>query len=112
MQDQTHFLGLAKPIRKPRRSSSIPQATLELLRQRSEAVLTWEFIVNAFMERTLSFSNDKLPAISGIARHVKETRPNDTYIAGMWKADLPRCLLWGGGERARRRPAYRAPSWS
>ncbi|RSL99247.1 hypothetical protein CDV31_012255 [Fusarium ambrosium] len=112
LQEQEHFLGLPRPIRKPRRYDPIPKPIAELLRHRSEAVLTWEFIVNAFTERTLSFSTDKLPALSGIAQHVQKTRPDDTYLIGMWKADLPWCLLWGVGTQAQRPPAYRAPSWS
>ncbi|KAF5711548.1 het-domain-containing protein [Fusarium mundagurra] len=112
LQEQEHFLGLPRPIRKPQRYDPIPMPIPELLRHRSEAVLTWEFIVNAFTERTLSFSTDKLPALSGIAQHVQKTRPDDTYLIGMWKADLPWCLLWGVGAQAQRPPVYRAPSWS
>jgi hypothetical protein len=67
-------------------------------------------------------ASDKLIALSGIAIESHRTRlsPDDQYLAGLWKSQLPNTLLWVGGGQSwegaattRSRPrSYRAPSWS
>lgn len=43
--------------------------------------------------RQLTQPNDKCPALSGIATLFQE-KLGDKYIAGGWKADLERSLIW------------------
>jgi hypothetical protein len=61
---------------------------------------------------SLTFGKDKLPALSGIAKMIME---DDEYVAGMWKSDLIKGLLWRrkfGEESVGISTEWRAPSWS
>ena len=66
---------------------------------------------------SLTFPQDKLVAISAIARKMCKVRnlsPSD-YLAGMWRQDLPAQLLWVLHIPWRTKPEslpYIAPSWS
>ncbi|KIW33541.1 uncharacterized protein PV07_00381 [Cladophialophora immunda] len=84
----------------------------------------WSRIVEAYMECKLSYGEDKLVAISGIAQKVAELT-DERYLAGLWdNALLPQSLLWCvlGRRQADGTPSlrcasagaedYRAPSWS
>jgi hypothetical protein len=56
---------------------------------------------------------DKLPALSGLARHTQQTRPGDNYLAGVWETTLLGDLLWQtSGMVADRPQEWRAPTWS
>jgi hypothetical protein len=74
----------------------------------------WYLIVEQYIPRSLTYSTDRLPAISGIAKTIAAAT-NYTYIAGLWREDLLRSLCWQigiGRTRARRPSQYIAPSWS
>jgi hypothetical protein len=76
----------------------------------------WYKIITDYSHKKLTFSSDKLPAISALASEfAKET--GSEYLAGLWREDLCTGLLWipvesplpnGPG----RSDVYRAPSWS
>jgi len=105
------FLGLPKPMRAFRKPAELPPD----VREEDDAVklaVTWSHIVQDYTRRRLTFGEDKLPAISGIAKHMLRTRPGDTYLAGIWRNDMPVFLLWAPTNNARRPASYRAPSWS
>ncbi|KAH7348869.1 heterokaryon incompatibility protein-domain-containing protein [Rhexocercosporidium sp. MPI-PUGE-AT-0058] len=52
----------------------------------------------------------RLPAIAGVAtRHLNRS---DTYLAGIWRSDLPQGLLWRTAALEQRPLTYTAPSWS
>jgi len=92
----------------------------------------WKYyVLEEYNGLALTFGNDRLPALSGLAaRVVKET--GDTYLAGLWRKDLALGLLWYSEQpspsaaeypEARARNAvrrtpnratavYRAPTWS
>jgi hypothetical protein len=83
----------------------------------------WEQIVENYCSRSLTYSQDKLPALSGLARRYQAANSKpDKYLAGLWESHLPQHLLWvqfGDWYRAfvanaeNQRPSeYRAPSWS
>ncbi|KXX77150.1 hypothetical protein MMYC01_207560 [Madurella mycetomatis] len=61
----------------------------------------------------LSSEADKLPAISGIAKVLKQGLKCH-YLAGLWETNLVKQLLWVSAhpEGAVRPASYRAPSWS
>jgi hypothetical protein len=62
----------------------------------------------------MSFDEDRLPAISGIARVIAQ-HSSDDYLAGMWRSTLLESLSWviHRGKVQRYRPAEsRARSWS
>ena len=85
--------------------------------------LNWRKVVVEYSRRILTYSTDRLPAISGLAATVQATNRLD-YLAGLWRSDLPHDLLWysqttgsaffGEEERltSRRHAIYHAPSWS
>jgi hypothetical protein len=81
---------------------------------------TWHSVVVGYMNRKLTFSNDKLKAIAALA-DVYRIRTKKTYVAGLWKESLIRDMCWRMLPSASLsttnswlpRPAnYLAPSWS
>jgi hypothetical protein len=71
----------------------------------------WRSIVEAYTSRRLTFSEDRLPALQGVAKHVKRKRAC-TYYAGLWEDTLCHDLLWTRLDRGGERPLkYQAPSW-
>ncbi|KAL9127217.1 MAG: hypothetical protein Q9217_003855 [Psora testacea] len=83
----------------------------------------WEAFIEDYTQRCLSFSEDKLPAVAGIASQLNKTWC-DKYLAGLWQTDILRQLAWQNRQHLRstktksplvvrpRPPVYRAPSWS
>ncbi|KAG4443261.1 hypothetical protein IFR05_001304 [Cadophora sp. M221] len=73
---------------------------------------TWLSLVQHYTNRSLTFSYDKLLAISGIAEFYAKNM-DDEYLAGHFKASLLSSLLWKRHSAILPRPAeYRVPSWS
>jgi hypothetical protein len=74
---------------------------------------SWYGLVEAYTERELSYGDDKLPALSGLAS-AYEYRHKGTYVAGLWSQDLVFGLLWYAktNQPLQRPVRYRAPSWS
>nr|POF13897.1 hypothetical protein CFP56_02921 [Quercus suber] len=82
----------------------------------------WEEIVMDYCSRYLTFSDDKLPALSGLASWIQALLEPDMkahYLAGIWRTHLPGSLLWYQSAvlptyttESRVPKAYRAPSWS
>ena len=73
----------------------------------------WVAVVRLFSRCSLSFSSDKLVAISGMAQTLVP-KLNCDYVAGLWRKDLEHQLLW---KVTRPRPApekdqTRGPSWT
>ena len=75
--------------------------------------ILWSQIVEIYSTAKLSYSTDKLVAISGIAK-VFGKRTNTSYHAGMWAGCLEYQLLWHVADSvsAQRPSVYRAPTWS
>ncbi|KAJ8116157.1 hypothetical protein OPT61_g2362 [Boeremia exigua] len=83
-------------------------------------VLAWHTTVIEYSCLELTFEEDRLPAIAALVVEEMKMRPNDTYIAGLWKSTLLQDLLWtrlsnsftndtsGQGNR----PQGSLPSWS
>jgi hypothetical protein len=53
----------------------------------------WYKLVDGYLDRQITYRTDRLPALSGLAR-IMAVELGDTYLAGLWKNDLPRGLLW------------------
>ena len=68
----------------------------------------WYNIVDNFTRRDITYHPDRLPAISAVAREIHE-QCGWTYIAGLWREDFRRGLLWS--DFAENTHAS-APSWS
>ena len=75
----------------------------------------WQYILETYSNTDLTRPTDKLVAIAGLAQEWA-LRIQDIYLAGLWKNDIHRQLLWHSTsvqELLRKRSyPYRAPTWS
>ncbi|KAF1986510.1 HET-domain-containing protein [Aulographum hederae CBS 113979] len=71
----------------------------------------WESIVHTYTRANLTFEDDKLVAISGVARDFQSLMKAE-YYAGLWGKRLVQQLLWRVDTPRKRPEKYRAPSWS
>ena len=75
----------------------------------------WRELATWYSSLSLTLPKDVLPALSGIARTFQRVRPQDQYLAGLWKSSMMDDLAWYpkfGIERLRRPERWRAPTWS
>ncbi|KAH8898892.1 HET-domain-containing protein [Thozetella sp. PMI_491] len=76
----------------------------------------WYLVLQEFTKRSLTDSNDKLPALSGISTVIHRALGSEdytTYRAGLWSHDAPRALLWRSfGPRPGGPSRLNGPSWS
>ena len=89
----------------------------------SDPYFYWQQLVEQYACRSLTFSSDKLPALSGVATKISAIRESQ-YLAGLWKDNILPDLMWRmavapgtvGRNNRDRVPsayfAYTAPSWS
>ncbi|ERF76247.1 hypothetical protein EPUS_04324 [Endocarpon pusillum Z07020] len=101
----------------------VPATEAELSLSRSNAELgesaierlmgAWAYIVSAYTYGGLTFTSDKLVAISGLARQIRKVLDAEAedYLAGLWRYKLARQLLWSSSNQAESKQV-RAPSWS
>lgn len=83
---------------------------------------SWIDVVIDYSWRDISFESDKLVAMAALAAEFQKLTDGDTYLAGIWKADLIKWLSWivdasqlepFGRRKLMPRPVrYVAPSWS
>lgn len=75
--------------------------------------MRWNSILENYSSRKMTNSSDVFPALAGLASEFN-LHLNDQYVAGLWRADLHRGLLWRVVEPEPCKAAipYRAPSWS
>lgn len=78
----------------------------------------WQYVIEEYTRRRLTFSSDRLAALAGLAARVHAEHPEIEYLAGLWSDTLPQSLLWQPTQlySPERRPLrvqpYIAPSWS
>ncbi|KAE9372497.1 HET-domain-containing protein [Stipitochalara longipes BDJ] len=81
----------------------------------------WAQLVGVYSRCNLTRADDKLVAISGLAKEIHKALGNkDRYLAGLWRQHLLYQLLWYRGldgyaantGMSARPDSYRAPSWS
>lgn len=53
----------------------------------------WETVVQEYTRRSLTQQKDKLVALAGVVEELYRVW-HDTYLAGLWKGDIMRQLLW------------------
>ncbi|KAI9730237.1 MAG: hypothetical protein M1834_006001 [Cirrosporium novae-zelandiae] len=95
-------------------------ANLSKLKNNLEIHGLWRKIVEDYTKLDLTYETDRLPALSGLASMFSARFPvSDKYLAGLWKGDLARDLLWepggagvyhGGTRHRHSKPC--PPSWS
>lgn len=71
----------------------------------------WQDIVAQYSRANLTNPRDRLPALAGVARRQHEATSRH-YLAGMWRERLITQLPWMVFGERRKRPVWRAPSWS
>lgn len=81
-----------------------------------DAFSLWDLIVSAYSKGKLTYSTDKLVAISGLAARMQK-HTKSLYLAGMWRKHLAYQLLWNASGiqwvvSTSRPEVYTAPSWS
>jgi len=96
---------------------SISHDALRDMRKITRTLPAWSLAVQYYSRLSLTYSRDKLVALSGIARWFQNVS-GDEYVAGLWRHDLERQLCWIVVEHENTRRIknqdipYRAPSWS
>jgi hypothetical protein len=122
--------GLVESLEQPevlareRRNNFLPNVTAALAKdaesRKLELLLCWYRILADYTSRSLTFPQDKLVAIAGVAQIISDAMKGE-YHAGLWFNNLPQALLWSPYEeetfpnpphKATLAVAYRAPSWS
>jgi hypothetical protein len=78
------------------------------------SVRSWLDVVQRYTECGLTKMEDKFVAIAGIAKTVQAltNAQEQDYLAGLWRSDLVKDLLWHTVSAGIRPQGYRAPSWS
>lgn len=77
----------------------------------------WYRMVEYYSYRQLTFTTDKLPAISGLASKIHEAT-NSRYVAGLWTENMPADLIWQRNAFLKPQqvleyaPTTLTPSWS
>ena len=78
----------------------------------------WRNIIQLYSRTRLTYSKDKLVALSGVARQFQSVT-GDQYVAGLWRTGLEVYLCWRVERSETLHPllqpetsAYQAPSWS
>lgn len=73
----------------------------------------WYRAVEEYCERDLTFPEDKFRAIAALANEFALAL-EDEYVAGLWKTDLLRGLMWSTWPvlDMQKPKAWRAPTWS
>lgn len=79
----------------------------------SPEVRSWDWvdIVRRYSQANLTYSLDRLPALSGIAARQQQIAGSQ-YLAGMWRESLITQLSWQLVGKKSRRPDWRSPGWS
>ncbi|KAF1835041.1 HET-domain-containing protein, partial [Decorospora gaudefroyi] len=73
---------------------------------------SWDRLIQAYTHRSLSYPQDRILAIAGIAQLYRRIL-GDKYFAGHWRSSLSRSLYWKAKDPSRPRPKARpGPSWS
>lgn len=74
----------------------------------------WYRTVEEYSRLSLSFENDKLPALSALTQKMQLMRPDSRFLAGLWEDTLVLDLLWMVWPRSEtnRPPIVRWPTWS
>lgn len=95
------------------RKRLVHAASYDASNDRTRMYDSWLQLVQSYSRLELTYTTDRLPALSGIA-HLVATKANDTYVAGLWKDDIAAGLLWyvWPCQPEPTAPTYIAPSWS
>jgi hypothetical protein len=88
-----------------------PQIVLRNVYPLPDPVTWWYVALWKYFERRITFQDDLLPAIAGLAEKVAE-RTGYHNDCGLWREDIHRGLLWQRSVSAKRSSGTSSPSWS
>jgi hypothetical protein len=97
--------------------SGSPSKILGGFGKRRVHTLYWEEIVGDYSRTNVTYSTDRLVALSGLARAI-QLQTGDDYIAGLWRSSFLRDLCWeienlkSSSDISLDTVQYRAPTWS
>ncbi|KAH6644484.1 heterokaryon incompatibility protein-domain-containing protein [Boeremia exigua] len=78
-----------------------------------DSVDEWQTIVEDYTLLQLTFFDDRLPALAAVVERIMRVRPDDVYIAGLWRSSLLKDMMWSVlNFRDVPRPLSKAPTWS
>ncbi|KAE9368918.1 hypothetical protein N431DRAFT_513267 [Stipitochalara longipes BDJ] len=60
----------------------------------AEIAILWRNIVEQYSKLSMTLPKDVFPALSGIVKAFQDVRPNDEYLAGLWKSTILEDLAW------------------
>ena len=96
-------------------SASLADVAQDLTRKRENALQLWSYIVTEYTARRLTYDEDRLVAITAVAKLLLEPLRSG-YIAGQWTCSLLGLLWYPNDATVCRRPRADAgrniPSWS
>jgi hypothetical protein len=90
----------------------LPQTLMHTVVERDQISQIWSSAVSHYSRCELTFSRDRLVAISGVAKWL-HYHTGDEYVAGLWRRNLESQLLWeivDTGTARQRLEEF--PSWS
>jgi hypothetical protein len=68
---------------------------------------SWQGLMRNYMRRNITFNHDRLPAISSLVQ--SDGRDTQLYLAGLWKSNMPKDLLWAYHGSSHRSPISEVP---
>jgi hypothetical protein len=112
-----HFLPqLTKVSNKTRMLQNLNRVVYTYGSEQANAIYrTWQAWVKHYSAAAITKPSDKLVAISALPKILNQVL-KDTYVAGLWRDDMPRSLIWH--RISSKKPAVgrleekRAPTWS
>jgi len=76
-----------------------------------QKIKVWFDLLGKYSTSSLTLESDRLFAVAGLALRVGQSL-KITYLAGLWKEDLPYCLLWCVKRTPPRQRSYRMAEYS
>lgn len=92
-------------------ATSLADATNALSKIRSDALQLWSYIITEYTARNLTYDEDRLVAIVGVAKTLSRFLRSG-YIAGQWTFSTLSLLWYPNDSTQCRRPRTNVPSWS
>lgn len=87
------------PVRDTERDARIPLRIPRMLQPQAKTLspvrlrAAWEKVVETYSGRSLTFEQDRIPAVAGILRHFASVM-SDEPVLGLWKTTIARDMAW------------------
>ncbi|KAJ6441196.1 het domain-containingprotein [Purpureocillium lavendulum] len=89
-----------------------PEYTLRGQAKLPVASKSWDSVIEEYSKRDLTYGNDKLPALAGVAQAFHDSHGDlGEYWCGLWERDLEKSFFWQSTE-LRPSPQSGMPSWT